>query len=47
MGLIRNLTSAEIIGQVVRGLQVSIRENMPPMTNIVLMVLSLSIILLL
>jgi 23S rRNA (adenine2503-C2)-methyltransferase len=37
MGLIRNLTSSEIIAQVIRGLQVSIRENMPPMTNIVFM----------
>ena len=37
MGLIRNLTSTEIIGQVVRGLEVSRRTAMPAMTNIVFM----------
>lgn len=33
MGIIRNLTATEIIGQVVRGLEVSRRHQMPPMTN--------------
>jgi 23S rRNA (adenine2503-C2)-methyltransferase len=33
MGLIRNLTASEIVGQVIRGLEISRREAMPPMTN--------------
>ena len=37
MGLLRNLTSEEILSQVFRGLQVSLREKMPPMTNVVFM----------
>lgn len=37
MGIIRNLTSDEIIGQVVQGMQASLRENMPKLTNVVLM----------
>ena len=37
MGLIRNLTSDEITSQVIRGLQISLREKMPPMTNVVFM----------
>jgi 23S rRNA (adenine2503-C2)-methyltransferase len=37
MGLMRSLTGAEIVSQVFRGLQVSRREGMPPMTNVVFM----------
>lgn len=37
MGLLRNLTSDEILSQVFRGLQVSLREQMPHMTNVVFM----------
>lgn len=37
MGIVRNLTSDEIISQVLRGLEVSLREGMPAMTNIVFM----------
>lgn len=37
MGIIRNLTSAEIISQVIRGIQISRRESMPEMKNIVFM----------
>jgi len=37
MGLLRNLTSAEIVSQVFRGLQVAKREQMPQMTNVVFM----------
>jgi len=37
MGLIRNLTSDEIIGQVIQGLRISRRDEMPKMTNVVLM----------
>lgn len=37
MGLVRNLTSDEIIGQVVRGLEISRKYKMPPMTNVVFM----------
>ena len=37
MGLIRNLTSSEIISQVWNGLNIVKRENMPPMTNVVFM----------
>eukprot|EP00595_Chromulina_sp_UTEXLB2642_P000184 CAMPEP_0196762522 /NCGR_PEP_ID=MMETSP1095-20130614/2186_1 /TAXON_ID=96789 ORGANISM="Chromulina nebulosa, Strain UTEXLB2642" /NCGR_SAMPLE_ID=MMETSP1095 /ASSEMBLY_ACC=CAM_ASM_000446 /LENGTH=93 /DNA_ID=CAMNT_0042113689 /DNA_START=334 /DNA_END=612 /DNA_ORIENTATION=- len=37
MGLVRNLTSSEIIGQVIKGIEVSRRENMPPLKNIVFM----------
>eukprot|EP01038_Epipyxis_sp_PR26KG_P013807 gene13807-18519_t len=37
MGLIRNLTSYEIVAQVIQGIKVSLRDNMPPLTNIVLM----------
>lgn len=37
MGLIRNLTSSEIISQVWNGLSIVKRENMPPMTNVVFM----------
>ena len=37
MGLIRNLTADEIIGQVFQGISITKRENMPPMTNVVFM----------
>lgn len=37
MGLIRNLTSSEIVSQVWNGLSIVKRENMPPMTNVVFM----------
>lgn len=37
MGLIRNLTSSEIVSQVFQGLSIVNRENMPPMTNVVFM----------
>eukprot|EP01035_Chromulina_nebulosa_P024080 gene24080-31282_t len=37
MGLVRNLTSSEIIGQVIKGMEISRRENMPTLTNIVFM----------
>lgn len=37
MGLMRNLTSAEIVGQVYQGLRIALREGMPPMTNVVFM----------
>ena len=37
MGLIRNLTALEIVSQVFCGLQISLRENMPDMNNIVFM----------
>ena len=37
MGLMRSLTGAEIVSQVFRGLQVSRREGMPLMTNVVFM----------
>lgn len=37
MGLIRNLTSNEIITQVILAKEISIRENLPPLTNIVFM----------
>jgi len=37
MGLIRNLTSEEIVSQVFNGLQVVKREKMPALTNIVFM----------
>jgi 23S rRNA (adenine2503-C2)-methyltransferase len=37
MGLLRNLTSLEIVSQVYHGLLISLREKMPPMTNVVLM----------
>jgi len=37
MGLIRNLTSDEIIGQVVRGMAIAKRESMPELTNVVFM----------
>jgi len=35
MGLVRNLTSSEIISQVILGIGVSKREQMPPLTNVV------------
>jgi 23S rRNA (adenine2503-C2)-methyltransferase len=37
MGLIRNLTSAEMIGQVIKGIEISKRYNMPSLKNVVLM----------
>ena len=37
MGLIRNLTANEIISQVILAKEISIRENLPPLTNIVFM----------
>ena len=37
MGLLRNLTSVEILSQVFNGLHIASRENMPPMSNIVFM----------
>lgn len=37
MGLVRNLTATEIIGQVIRGLEASRREHMPTLTNVVFM----------
>lgn len=37
MGLIRNLTASEIIGQVIRGIQISRNECMPAMKNVVFM----------
>lgn len=37
MGLIRNLTSSEIVSQVWNGLSIVKRESMPPMTNVVFM----------
>ena len=37
MGLIRNLTALEIVSQVFCGLQISLREDMPTMNNIVFM----------
>ena len=37
MGLTRNLTSLEIVSQVFHGLQLSLRNNLPPMTNVVFM----------
>lgn len=37
MGLIRNLTSSEIVSQVWNGLSIVKREGMPPMTNVVFM----------
>lgn len=33
MGLMRNLTAPEILGQVIRAMQVSKQENMPPLLN--------------
>ena len=35
MGLIRNLTASEMITQVIIGMNVSRRNNMPPLTNVV------------
>ena len=37
MGLVRNLTPSEIVGQVIRGLHITKREGMPDLTNIVFM----------
>ena len=37
MGLLRNLTSAEILSQVFNGLHIAARERMPPMSNVVFM----------
>lgn len=37
MGIQRNLTAAEILGQVYLGLRRTSEDNMPPMTNIVFM----------
>jgi 23S rRNA (adenine2503-C2)-methyltransferase len=37
MGLVRNLTSSEIIGQVIHGLEIVRREGMPILSNIVFM----------
>ena len=37
MGLIRNLTADEIISQVFQGMAISVRENMPPLRNVVFM----------
>lgn len=37
MGLLRNLTSEEILSQVFNGLHIASREQMPPMSNIVFM----------
>lgn len=37
MGFLRNLTAAEIVSQVFRGLQVSRKNDMPEMTNVVFM----------
>jgi 23S rRNA (adenine2503-C2)-methyltransferase len=37
MGLIRNLTASEIIGQVIRGIQISRQESMPMLRNVVFM----------
>lgn len=37
MGLVRNLTSDEIISQVFQGMAISTRENMPPLRNVVFM----------
>lgn len=37
MGIVRNLTAEEIISQVVRGIAITKREGMPPLTNVVFM----------
>jgi hypothetical protein len=37
MGIVRNLTASEIIGQVVHGIRISKEQSLPPLTNIVFM----------
>lgn len=37
MGLLRNLTAAEILSQVILGKEIAYRENMAPITNVVFM----------
>ena len=37
MGLVRNLTASEIVGQVIKGKEYAIKNGMPALTNIVLM----------